>query len=471
MATKRDLVEAHAFSRRRLVTAFVSGAPGGREVEPARPGRALVGGLALSVLLVAGALIAGIFSPRVAADWQDPGLVVSKEKGAAYVITEAGDPVVLHPVVNNTSALLIAGDAAREPKLVPQQVIDEQVVGGDLGIVGAPSTVPSAALLLASGWTACTSDGTGVRLTIAARPEVTPEPRGALVVRDAVSGSLYLIAQAAATDAGPSSARSYALPGQGAARDKMLSTLGLPVGAEATEVSPQWLALVPPGGPLTWDSAKVPDAGARVDYEGDVYDGARVGDLVQAPGQDFVLLAGGPAPIDPFAAAVYANLPPPHTPRVRSMSTLPNHRYLVPPFGAARWPEGAVEPVAGESCVQLTAAADTPPVASLVGEPGAAASSVAVPAGRRAVSVDPGRGALVESGDWTRTASETRFLVDGKGTAYPLEGSDTSALLGYADYAPPLVPDTWLALLERGVVLSQEAALCPPDPTGGSTCE
>ena len=55
MATKKDLVEAHAFSRRRLVTAFVSGAPGGREVEPVRPGRVLIGGVALSVLLLAGA--------------------------------------------------------------------------------------------------------------------------------------------------------------------------------------------------------------------------------------------------------------------------------------------------------------------------------------------------------------------------------------------------------------------------------
>ena len=50
MATKKDLVEAYSFSRRRLVTAFVSGAPGGREVEPARPGRTIVGGLALAVL-------------------------------------------------------------------------------------------------------------------------------------------------------------------------------------------------------------------------------------------------------------------------------------------------------------------------------------------------------------------------------------------------------------------------------------
>ena len=118
MATKKDLVEAYSFSRRRLVTAFVSGAPGGREVEPARPGRTIVGGLALAVLLIAGAAIAGIFAPRVPDDWTEPGLIVSKEDGNAYVITEDedaddGDPPVLRPVINITSAKLILGADSR----------------------------------------------------------------------------------------------------------------------------------------------------------------------------------------------------------------------------------------------------------------------------------------------------------------------------------------------------------------------
>ena len=60
-------------------------------MEPARPGRTIVGGLALAVLLIAGAAIAGIFSPRVPDDWTDPGLIVSKEIGTAYVITEDED--------------------------------------------------------------------------------------------------------------------------------------------------------------------------------------------------------------------------------------------------------------------------------------------------------------------------------------------------------------------------------------------
>ena len=92
MATKKDLVEAHAFSRRRLVTAFVSGAPGGREVEPVRPGRVLIGGVALSVLLLAGAAIAGFLLGRPPAQWLETGsFIISKDTGEQYVVMRGGD--------------------------------------------------------------------------------------------------------------------------------------------------------------------------------------------------------------------------------------------------------------------------------------------------------------------------------------------------------------------------------------------
>ena len=86
MATKKDLVEAYSFSRRRLVTAFVSGAPGGREVEPSRPGRTIIGGIALAVLMIAGAAVLGILTNRNQSDWEKVGLVSEKETGANYVI-------------------------------------------------------------------------------------------------------------------------------------------------------------------------------------------------------------------------------------------------------------------------------------------------------------------------------------------------------------------------------------------------
>ena len=53
MATDRERAEAHAFERRRLVAAYLSGAVApGRE--PAGPVRALVVGLVLAALIVAG---------------------------------------------------------------------------------------------------------------------------------------------------------------------------------------------------------------------------------------------------------------------------------------------------------------------------------------------------------------------------------------------------------------------------------
>lgn len=66
MTTRRDLVEAYSFSRRRLVTAFISGAPGGSETEPPRAGRTIVAGVVLAVLVVAGAAVTRTLSPSSA---------------------------------------------------------------------------------------------------------------------------------------------------------------------------------------------------------------------------------------------------------------------------------------------------------------------------------------------------------------------------------------------------------------------
>src|SRR4051794_36715306 len=187
MATKKDLVEAYSFSRRRLVTAFVSGAPGGREVEPARPGRTVVSGLALAVLLGAGAAIAGVFSPTAPSDWKKQGLIISKDTGSAYVIVE--DDSDLRPVINSTSAKLILGSAAK-PTLIAQSTIDEQHIGNDIGILGAPASVPTPSLLIDSGWTACTAAGAGIRVAISEDPDVVPAPETGVTVK---SGDDYFV--------------------------------------------------------------------------------------------------------------------------------------------------------------------------------------------------------------------------------------------------------------------------------------
>src|SRR5262245_9814519 len=103
MSTKRDLVEAHNFNRRRLITAFVSGAPGGREVEPMRPGRTLVGGLVLAALVVVGAAVSGFIVKAPSDDWSESGLAIGQASGSRFLAFNG----TLYPVINTTSARLL----------------------------------------------------------------------------------------------------------------------------------------------------------------------------------------------------------------------------------------------------------------------------------------------------------------------------------------------------------------------------
>jgi hypothetical protein len=79
MTTKRDLAEARAFDRRRLVAAFLSGAPAGPQVAPVRTGRLALGSLVLGVMLVIGAAADGALNGHIGAHSNDPGPVSSRK--------------------------------------------------------------------------------------------------------------------------------------------------------------------------------------------------------------------------------------------------------------------------------------------------------------------------------------------------------------------------------------------------------
>ena len=142
MSSKKDLVEAHSFNRRRLVTAFVSGAPGGREVEPVRYGRTLVGGLVLAGLVVAGAAVSPLLTQqKLPDDWNQKGLVVGKESGSRFVASKGR----LYPVINTTSArLVLGGEGDFKVNFVPDDKIAQQKQGKTIGIPGAPDLLPGA---------------------------------------------------------------------------------------------------------------------------------------------------------------------------------------------------------------------------------------------------------------------------------------------------------------------------------------
>jgi type VII secretion protein EccB len=471
MATKRDLVEAHQFSRRRLITAFVSGAPGGREVEPARPGRALVGGLALALLVVAGGAVTGLIFGRDEADWKQPGLVISKERGQPYLVSTPEDGgLVIRPVVNVTSARLILGSES-EPTYVSEDAITTERIGEPIGILNAPANVPEPQALVQSGWTACTSAESGLQLTLAPRPGVSAAPGAGFLVES--RGVRYVIAQAASGRGEQPSAYSYELPADAGTQDNLLRDLGLSVGADASKVTTDWLSLWPVGGALEWSTFEIDGAGGRLTYGGGssgLPSQARVGDIVTTPGESVVLAEEGPRPLDAFSLAVLRN----STIDGRPVRELESDRIGVarlPPDRSAHWPESTLAQVRGEYCAELETDPGQVPVVALGVAPNSSASSVGVPLQQSAVSVTPAGGAYVLSGAWSDTDDGSPYLVDSNGLAYPLVGPDVAANLGFADVDPPVVPDAWVELFDRGVNLSVSDALCPPVRASGKPCE
>jgi hypothetical protein len=141
------------------------------------------------------------------------------------------------------------------------------------------------------------------------------------------------------------------------------------------------------------------------------------------------------------------------------------------PDRSAHWPESTLAQVRGEYCAELGTDPGQVPVVALGVAPTSSATSAGVPIRQSAVSVTPAGGAYVLSGAWSDNVDGSPYLVDGNGLAYPLVGPDVAANLGFADVDPPVVPDPWIELFDRGVNLSVSDALCPPVRASGKPCE
>ena len=464
MATKKDLVEAYSFSRRRLVTAFVSGAPGGREVEPARPGRMVVGGVALAILLVAAAAIAGTLAKRAEVEWDKPGLVTD-DRGALYIILDEssvpGQPR-LRPVINVTSAQLILG-ADLKTRKVPEQELADRRKGPPIGILDAPATVPRPDQLIESRWTSCTGTGIGLKTAVQSDALVTEMPTKALVVEGATSKSRYLIAEAD-VPGHPRRAYRYLLPPD----DALTVALHVAPGSKIT-VPDAWLELFPTGGPLTAQGLGITGLGEPAGQK--EFPGGRVGDWFQSSEQEFALTRQGVVLLTPVAAAVLKRVALPGGGAVRQLTYTPGtafHAVSTSPYAASSWPRtlptGTVD-AQDQVCAELRTAKGEEPAAVLATAPRGAASAEGVAADERDVEVESGRGAVVRSADWITATGGSPHLIDDRGYSYPIAGDVEIGNLGYADVPGLVVPDVWNKLFEPGPELSLDDALCPPSRT------
>ena len=453
MATKRDLVEGQEFARRRLLTAFTSGAPAGRELEPTKPLRGVAAGLLLTALLVVGSLAWGLLAPTLPTGWDTGSLVIVKGVGTRYV----GVDGTLYPVLNATSARLVVPSASFHVVQVAAGAIEDAPRGVTIGIVGAPDAPPAADRLVATGWSACVAADGGTRLWVGASaagavPAVV-DGLGALVE---AGDDLWLVADGVA----------HRIPAQD--RTAVLRALGL---EQVTPVpaSGAWLTLMGTGADL--EPLVIDGAGDPVPATSALPADVRVGTVVEVAGAGdavsryVVDRRGQLLPMSDLAAALYAPGSGAQSGAVwrATAAEVSAVATAAGQAGAADWPVQVPDlPADGRlPCVTLT----TGDEATL--SMGAVDAAAAAHAG---VSVQSGGGALVRAQSAPGAVSVV-WLVDEAGTAFPVPDASDEVLarLGFAAADVTVVPPAWTALFPTGPTLTTAAAGTPVGAAGTTT--
>lgn len=439
MATKKDLVEAQSFSKRRLTTAFVSGAPGGREVEPHRPMKAVIGGLALTVVLVIGSLAFGWLKGSLPNNWGDNKLVIAKTSGARYVSIKK----TLHPVLNTTSARLLIPAKSFEVITVADDKLATEKRGSTIGIPGAPDSLTPPESLTNTGWVSCLGPEGGVSTAVGASAQSTPTAPGASVV---MTGSqAFLIA----------GGRRY--PVAKASLDDVLLALGLD-GSPPRQAPAVWtnlFALGPAVGPVS-----LPGFGKTAPG---LPPGATVGTVLavgtsgQAARRYLVNAAGELEPLPDFAHALFRLGSGSITREDLPVTPAQLTQLKVQPQRATPvlWPSELPKVVQGAPCASLTASNGARPVVNL-----STSISVKPQSGVNKVAVDLGTGALVRAIGAGSLNQGPLLAIDQTGTSYAIDGSTPDLLqrLGYEPSNVAPVPQAWAELFHTGPVLSVKAA-------------
>lgn len=440
MATKGDLIEAQNFSRRRLLTAFVSGAPGGKELQPTAPLRAVIAAIALTVIVVLVGVFYGLIRPGLPTGWENGKLVLVSDTGARFVTVDG----TLHPVINTASARLLLPANEYGVISTDQATLAGTPVGDTLGITGAPDELPPVSGLINTGWSACVSDDASLDVRISTTTGPTPAPDRAVVV--SVDGILHVI----------QGQRSFAVSSEDP--DAVLRAAGISA-LDPVTVPAAWLDLFTAGTALTPITLK--NYGESVSGTS-----LRVGQVVRQAGapddERFLVQTGGVLEtLSPLAWQLY---------QLGSGSALKGEVTEVTGSeirGLAtaskgigdQWPSTGFETIpTGQRPCAVLEGAEGQAVTTLATQP----TSTTVSPG---VRVDPSHGALVRAGGRGDQNTSVLTLVDATGTAYPLPSADdeTIARLGYTSDDIGSIADGWTALLATGPSLSESAAQRTPE--------
>uniref|UniRef100_UPI002F91AB64 type VII secretion protein EccB n=1 Tax=Streptomyces sp. NBC_01562 TaxID=2975879 RepID=UPI002F91AB64 len=452
MQTRKDHLQAYRFAAGRLSSALVSG-EANTEQGPMR--RAALGsmiGILLAFLMVAGFGVYGYVSP-VETAWRKDGAFVAEEGSGTRFIYHHGE---LHPVRNYASALLALGRFT-QPEKVTAGSLSGLPAGQEIGIAGAPDSVPPAGALLAGSWTYCLHPGRAADRVLdfapGRRAEAVPGDQRLLVA--AADGTRYVVWQAAKYRVGQRSA---------------LLALGLDAVTPVTAPE-DWLKALPAKTPLA--AAGITgygSAGPRVGGEP-----TKVGQLLATSlagrTQSYVVRSDGVALVNATESALLAAA---HGGTVRRVSPA---ALAAAPSSADRSLLTRLPDLLHAADVTGSLGAGSPSAASRTGsalclrqqlrphgrglrlsstvvrEDGAAArpgSRVLVPSGQGILAQPPSKN------DFDRVQ---QYLISDQGRKFPLGDPGAGAALGLNTGLARTLPSNVLALVPTGPTLSTSAAL------------
>ncbi|MFJ2091904.1 type VII secretion protein EccB [Streptomyces sp. NPDC087901] len=512
MASRRDDLNAYTFEKRRMVAAFLQPSPTGSDEGAPRPLRAVVPGLVVGTLILAGFGAYGMFRPAAPEDWDSPGtkVIVGKTSTTRYVVLTTGKGgnrrTLLHPVLNLASARLLLTPQNYGVVQVADDILDagKPPRGPVLGIPYAPDRLPEKKDAgTAKRWAVCVQPGSGstvqkASFVLAERDNALTENGGRL------SGGQVLYVK------GQDGTR-YLVDARGTKYrvDETAADLGHLTGALVGSAQPQsvtddWLATLHDGSPVAFP--RIPgDVGAPAHIEGHLSAREnRVGTVLRTRNGEgtahYVVLDGEVRPVSEFTAWLLINSPQTASLDLAGEARPAGLQDFVPgpePFAgqAARWPTHRAVRVnatdagaAGRDTVCNVLRGTDGTGRTTLSTWAGVAYPASVGAGGTSTYVTPGSGLLytqVREGQsspdgslFLVTDTGLRYAVQangdsdaersGIGTGGAKDGSDgrpepsqAQIRLGYEKVTPALVPIAWSEFLAKGPRLDTNSARRP----------
>lgn len=464
-------VQAYRFGVRRVEHAVQSGVAYRQSLHGPRHGLAMVIGLVVSGLVLAGFAVYGFIKP--APSIRDAKVLVDTDSGSAYVIRDG----VAYPALNLASAMLAADQdstGANSVRQVNTATLADLPRGQLLGIPGAPHQVPAEASLARNTWTVCDV----ITRDPAAAPGMTVLPKTTVTIG--------LTATRPATDAttvlATPDGRSYFLIFQGRrARVEdptnavLTEGLGLDLAA-ARRISVGLLNAIPEVAPLRIPT--IPSMGAATKVGGRTM---RVGDVVtveRASGGTVhvVVFADGAQEVTPAVAdLVRVASGQTAAPVAISPSELASLGPTASPLDVAAYPAQRPQVttldrapalcldwqiVDGSAVRRVYAASDVPVPTGAVPVP-APPTVGSVPVGTGAadaVYLPPGQGLVIgQASDGVTANTGNLFLVTDQGIKFPVVSLSALQALGLGKTIAP-APAELVGLLPLGPTLDRAPA-------------